>query len=140
MPAAAGDVLDVAADLGVRRACASFSSSAKPRIEFSGVRSSWLTLARNSLLSRLDSYRARFDSAICAELQVQALVDRAELVLALLQVGQHLVERLGEHLELIAGADVRADVEVALGDLLGGLLQHADGLEDQPLGDAEEER
>ncbi|MNS36239.1 hypothetical protein D3C72_684260 [compost metagenome] len=46
------------------------TSSVKPRIEFMGVRSSWLMLARNSLFSRLAaracSYRLAFSMAIAA--------------------------------------------------------------------------
>ncbi len=51
--------------LAAQRCCFSlrplevWSTSLKPRIELSGVRSSWLMVARKSLLSRLDSYSAR---------------------------------------------------------------------------------
>ena len=69
------------------------------------------------------------------KLQVQPLVDRAELVGALLEIGQHRVERFGKLLEFVAGVDVGADVEVALADFLGGFLQDANGLENQPGGD-----
>ncbi len=55
-------------------AVVSFSSSAKPRMLFRGVRSSWLTLARNSLLRRLDSYRATLLSASWPTLTSRALL------------------------------------------------------------------
>ncbi|MCX5660620.1 MAG: hypothetical protein NTW19_12995 [Planctomycetota bacterium] len=74
-----------------------------------------------------------------AELQVEALVDGAELVLVGAERLEHVVEDVGELLELIAGVDVGADVEVPVGDLLRGLAQDVDGREDQPRGDEPED-
>ena len=58
--------------------CASASSSEKPTIAFSGVRISWLILARNALLSVLlrsaSSLAMRRDSSIC----FWAVMTRAE--------------------------------------------------------------
>ena len=78
------------------------------------MRSSWLTLARNSLLSRLDSYSATLLSASWPSFRSRLLLIARKLVGAVLEVGQHRVERLGELLELVAGVDVGADVQVAL--------------------------
>src|SRR5687768_12875350 len=74
-----------------------------------------------------------------AELEIEAAIDRAELIGTVLEIRQHRVERLGELLELVAGADVRADVEIAFADALRGLLQHAHGLKDQARGDEVED-
>ncbi len=70
-----------------------------------------------------------------AELQIQRLVDGAELFVAGFEIGQHRVEGFGELLEFVAGADVGADVQIALADFFGGFLQNADRLENQSSGD-----
>ena len=58
--------------------------------------------------------------------------DRPELVRAFLQIDQHDIECLGQLLKLIAGVDIRANVQVSLGNLLRGLLKNAHGLKNQP--------
>ena len=49
----------------------------------------------------------------------QLLVRLLELVHVVLELLRHVVEALGQDLQLVVGADVEAPVEVALGDLLG---------------------
>ena len=66
-----------------------------------------------------------------ADLEVEALVHRAKLGLAALDLVEHRVEGLGELLELVAGLDLRADGQVAGLDLLGRLPQPAHGLQDE---------
>ena len=64
----------------------------------------------------------------------RALLDLLlEVALRILQPRGGVVELLGERLELVAGADVDAVIELALADARGALLQQADR-RDHPAG------
>ena len=69
------------------------------------------------------------------QFQVERFVDVAQLFVAGFQIGQHRVERLGQLFKFIAGADVGADIEIALADFFGGFLEDAHGLKNQARGD-----
>ena len=93
----------------------SSTSSVMPMMPFIGVRISWLMLARNSLFARLASIAAiaRVDQLLVAGLQLGgARVDRAlevvllqqQLLIALLDVGQHRVELIDQLADLVVVA------------------------------------
>ena len=84
-------------------------TSEKPMIEFSGVRSSWLIVARKSLLSRFISKRARLAWASSSTLRSRSSLTVAQLLLHGDQVVEHPVEGVRELLELVAGLDLAAD-------------------------------
>ncbi len=63
-------------------------------------------------------------------LAVEVGVDLAPLVLHADEVAQHAVEGMAEVLELVAGLDFAADVELAGGDGVGDFLEVLDRLDD----------
>jgi hypothetical protein len=68
-------------------------------------------------------------------LVIERRVERSQPFLLELNFTEHLVERIGQILKLVARVNLRADAEVALTDLLGGRTQFAHRLEDDAAGD-----
>ena len=91
-----------------------------PMMAFIGVRISWLMLARKALFARLASSASS--------------LARASSVVALAHGLGHGVEADGEVVDLPDAGPGGADVEVAGGDALGGLVEGGDGAEDGPPG------
>ena len=77
------------------------------------MRSSWLIVARKSLLSRFDSIQGHVRLGQFIDLAVEVGVDLAPLILHVDEVAQHAVERMAQVLELVAGLDFAADIELA---------------------------
>ena len=87
-------------------------------------------VARKSLLRRFDSYRAMLAWASSSTLRSRSVFTLRQLVLHADQVAQHAVEGVAEVLELVAGLDLAADVQLAGGDGVADLLEVLDRLDD----------
>ena len=119
-----------------------------PMMPFIGVRISWLMFARNSLFARLASIaRSRaVDQFLVARLELGgALVHGAlevvllqqELLIALLDVGQHRVELIDQLADFVVVARGGADVvAAAVAHEPRHLDEPRDRAEDQPRGRA----
>ena len=119
-----------------------------PMMPFIGVRISWLMLARNSLFARLASI-ARSRAVTSSSLLVWSSAVRAstvrsrssccseQLLIALLDVGQHRVELIDQLADFVVVAGVGADVvAAAVAHQARHLDQPRDRVEDQPRGRA----
>ena len=99
-------------------------------IEFSGVRSSWLIVARKSLLSRFISNRARFACASSSTLRSRSsLTSRSSCCMAT-RLWSIRLKACDELLELVAGLDLAADGQLAGGDRVGDVAEVLDRLDD----------
>ena len=106
------------------------STSEKPMIEFSGVRSSWLMVARKSLFEPVHLEEGHVRLGQLVDLAVEVAVDLAQLLLHGDQVMKHPVERVRKLFELVAGLDLAADVQAAGGDRVGDVAEVLDRLDD----------
>ena len=80
----------------------------------SGVRSSWLMVARKSLLSRFISYSRMLAWASSSTLPSSSALASCNSSCVVDQVPQHAVERGGQFFELVAGVDFGPAVHVAV--------------------------
>ena len=106
------------------------STSLKPKMLLSGVRSSWLTVARKSLLSRFISYSFMLAWARSSSRSSSSLLTTPQLALLTQQLTQHAVEGRAELLEFVARANRRPLLDIALADRVGHVAQVRDRLDD----------
>ena len=89
----------------------------QPTMAFSGVRSSWESVARNWSFSRFASSASPEKLGPLLDAMLELRLDAAQLRVAPLEPVEHLVERGDEHADLVPPAWHRAHREVAaLGD------------------------
>ena len=96
----------------------------------SGVRSSWLMVARKSLLRRFISYSRMLAWASSSTLRSRSALTLPQLLLRRDQVAEHAVEGVGQVLELVAGLDLGPHVELAAADVVAHVAQVLERLDD----------
>ena len=134
MSSAGADVLDVAGGFGVARRAGFAEEVGEAEDGVEGCSEFVADVGEELAFEAVGLIEGKVAFREFSELEVEAFVDGPELVLAGLQVSEHFIECLGQFLELIAGADVGADVQIAFADFFGGFAEDANGSEDEASG------
>ena len=129
-PARLLDVLARSASACRRATSIEPSTSLKPRMLLSGVRSSWLMVARKSLFRRFISYSRMLTWASSSTLPSRSAFTCRSSSCVGDQVPQHAVEGHGQLLELVARVDLGPQRDVAVADRVADVAQVLQRLDD----------